>query len=160
MSRLTTLITLSSAALLFILNYEFFYINAEGIFILSFLLFSLSFYYFAGDMLGNLLDETSQDISKKIQEVSKLQKAALQENKKILGSLRATQSKMAALLVVVIYLIEQREQQEEQAQKRAVRNFFEKKLKAIMLENAAVTAAFSYQAGKDIMDLYEKKLKK
>lgn len=160
MNSLTTLITFSSAALLFILNYEFFYINAEGIFILSFLLFSFAFYYFAGDAIGSLLDETSQDISKKIQEVTKLQKATLAENKKILESLKKTQTKMVALLVLVVYIIEQKEEQELQAQGRALRNFFEKKLKVIVLENSAVTGSFSYKAAKDIMDLYEKKLKK
>jgi len=160
MKKLTTTICFSAAALLFILNYEFFYINAEGIFILSFLLFSLAFYYFAGDAIGELLDETSADISKKIQEVTKLQKQALTENKKTLARLKETHTKMVSLFVLVFFIIDQREAQELEAQRRSFRNFFEKKLKSILLENSAVISNFSQEAAKDIMDLYEKKLKK
>ena len=32
---------------LFLINYEFFFLNAEGVFIISFLLFTLLFYVFA-----------------------------------------------------------------------------------------------------------------
>lgn len=160
MTKLTAYITVGFSAILFILNYEFFYINAEGIFIISFLLFSLGFYYFAGDMIGSLLDSTSLEISQKIKEVSSLQKMTLAENKKLLDTLKETQAKMIKLFVFTIFLIEKREDLLEQLQKRSFRNFFEKKLKVVLIETSLLNSQLAQKAGKEIMDLYEKKIKK
>lgn len=146
--------------ILFILNYEYFYINAEGTFILSFLLFTSAFYYFAGDMIGDLLDSTSQDISKKIKEVSILQKNSLAETKKTLNSLKTIQAKVVPLFVYTVAVLEQRENLLITLQHSLYKNFLEKKLKEILIEATTINSLFSQKAAKEIMELYEKKIKK
>lgn len=145
---------------LFILNYEYFYINAEGIFILSFLLFTSAFYFFAGDMIGDLLDTTSLEISKKIKEVSLLQKQSLQETKKTLNSLKTLQVKIIPLFIFTISTMEHRENLLIRLQQNIYKNFLERKLKEILLEATTVNSLFSQKAAKEIIDLYEKKIKK
>lgn len=57
-------------------------------------------------------------------------------------------------------LIEERERVLEQVQLKTYQNFLEKKLKFVLLEAAGLNSLIAHKAGKDIMDLYERKLKK
>jgi hypothetical protein len=111
-------------------------------------------------MIGDLLDTTTQEISQKIKEVSKLQKQTLTENKKLIDGLKKTQGRILPLFVLTVYMIEKREELLINLQEKSYKNFLEKKLKEVLIESTTVNSDFSAKAGKEIMDLYEKKIKK
>jgi len=145
--------------LAFIFNYEYFFLNAEGIFIISFLLFSTIFYLFVGDTIGDMLDTSSSELTSKLKEISTLQKSALAEKKKTLNHIVDLQNKFIPLLIYVIFIVEQRELLLNQSQIAAYRNILERKLKEILIDDAVFKTTLTQQVAKEIIDNYENKIK-
>jgi hypothetical protein len=144
--------------LLFILNFEYFFLNAEGIFIISFLLFTICFYVFAGDMVGSILDDTTNDISRKLKELSSLQRVALKENKDALEKIKHLNNKFIPLLLVIILLVEQREALLEDIQLNMFRNLIEKKCKELLIEQATFTLDLNNIIIKEVIEHFENNL--
>jgi hypothetical protein len=151
--------SLVSFLVIFIINFEYFFINAEGIFIISFLLFTFLFYLYAGAGVGSMLDESTIEISRKLKELASIQRNVIKENKETINRLKDLQIKILPLFLFVVFLLEKREDLLKKLQTAHYRNFIEKRCKELLIEQSLLTVEINNQIIKEVLDSFESKLK-
>jgi hypothetical protein len=122
----------------FFLNYEFFYINAEGIFIISFLLFTFLFYSFARSDIAQLLDNSSLEILQKLSEVNQLQRTTLKEQRLLLEQWKTLNLRVLPLFIFTLHVLEQQREKLLILKRAKHRNLIENKYKQLLLEASSI----------------------
>lgn len=144
---------------LFLINYEFFFLNAEGVFIISFLLFTLLFYVFASNDIGVLLDSTNDELRSKLKDLTKLQQEILQENEKLFYQLQTFNKRILPVFVFVLAVLEERNNVIKKINIAIYRNIIEKSCKELLIESALLRVENSNFLLQKILENYEKNLK-
>jgi len=136
---------------------EYIYINEEFLFIFSFLLFTYLVYFFVGSTIGQLLDNTSDEIRSKVKEIFLLRKTLLQETKQNIATVKGLEEKLIPLLLFTLHTIERRENLLLSAQRNSFEKFLELKLRELILESNTISTSFYTVMLEEAFDKAERK---